>query len=131
MWMSCRFEMPRAHTSPLGVTMMPCISPSCPLKVIPSGGVRGLRFLSNAAIDLPQWVENRALSLASTAAPNEPPCMPPPTNPMMFGDNGLPFGLNLVALPCHNESCPCQPTVKLSPTHRLPSLSNIAPPPAR
>src|SRR5215813_11291894 len=81
---SWRFETPRAHTSPLGVTMMPCISPSCPLKVMPSGG-----------------------------------------------DSGLPFGLNLVALPCQNESCACQPTVKLSPTQRLPSLSNIALPPAR
>src|SRR5262249_8856627 len=75
--------------------------------------------------------ENQALSLASTAAPNEAPCMPPPANPVMFGDSGLPFGLNLVALPCHNESCPCQPTVNLSPTQRLPSLSNIDPPPAR
>src|SRR5215510_5343945 len=39
--------------SPLGVAMMPCISPSFPLKVIPSGGVSGLPFLSNTAIDLP------------------------------------------------------------------------------
>src|SRR5262245_37621929 len=52
-WMSWRFETPRAHTSPLGVAMMPCISPSCPLKVIPSGGVSGLPCLSNTAIDLP------------------------------------------------------------------------------
>src|SRR5262249_13899955 len=50
---SWRFETPRAHTSPLGVAMMPCISPSCPLKVIPSDGVSGLPFLSNTAIDLP------------------------------------------------------------------------------
>src|SRR5262249_19946617 len=57
--------------------------------------------------------------------------MPPPANPVVIGDSGLPFGLNLVALPCHSESCPCQPTVKLSPTQRLPSLSNIRPPPAR
>src|SRR5215831_9645534 len=128
---SCRFETPSAHTSPLGVAMIPCISPSCPLKVMPSGGVSGLPFLSNTAIDLPPYVENQALSLASIAAPNEPPCMPPPANPVMFGDSGLPFGSNLVALPCHNESCPCQPTVKLSPTQRLPSLSNMAPPPAR
>src|SRR5262250_3402105 len=131
MWMSWRFETPRAHTSPLGVAMMPCISPSCPLKVIPSGGVSGLPFLSNTAIDLPPYVENQALSLASTAAPNEAPCMPPPKNPVVIGDSGLPFGLNLVALPCHSESCPCQPTVKLLPTQRFPSLSNIAPPPAR
>src|SRR5262249_24794928 len=75
--------------------------------------------------------ENQALSLASTAVPNELPCMPPPANPVVIGDSGLPFGSNLVALPCHNESCPYQPTVKLSPTQRLPSLSNIAPPPAR
>src|SRR5215469_14923632 len=81
---SWRFETPRAHTSPLGVTMMPCIFPSFPPSVIPS-----------------------------------------------VGDSGLPFGLNLVALPCQNASCPCQPTVKLSPTQRLPSLSNIALPPAR
>ena len=50
---------------------------------------------------------------------------------MVIGDSGLPFGANLVALPCHSVSCPCQPTVKLSPTQRLPSLSNIALPPAR
>src|SRR5262247_1881225 len=131
MWMSWRFETPRAHMSPLGVAMMPCISPSRPSKVMPSGGVSGLPFLSNTAIDLPPSVETQALSLASTAAPNEPPCIPPPANPVMFGDSGLPFGSNLVALPCHNESCPGQPTVKLSPTQRLPSLSNIAPPPAR
>src|SRR5262247_4406258 len=128
---SWRFETPRAHTSPLGVAMMPCISPSCPLKVIPSGGVSGLPVLSNTAIDLPPYVENQALSLASTAAPKVPPCIPPPANPIVIGDSGLPFGLNLVALPCQNASCPCQPTVKLSPTQRLPSLSNIALPPAR
>src|SRR5215510_1339804 len=57
--------------------------------------------------------------------------MPPPAKPVVIGDSGLPLGLNLVALPCQNASCPCQPTVKLSPTHRLPSLSNIALPPAR
>src|SRR5262249_26858960 len=57
--------------------------------------------------------------------------MPPPANPLVIGDSGLPLGLNLVALPCQNASCPCQPTVKLSPTQRLPSLSNIALPPAR
>ena len=38
--------------------------------------------------------------------------------------------MNLVALPCHNESRLCQPTLKLSPTQRLPSLSNMALPPA-
>src|SRR5262252_6683197 len=128
---SWRFDTPSAHTSPFGVAMMPCISPSCPLKVIPSGGVSGLPFLSNTAIDLPPYVENQALSLASTAAPNEPPCMPPPVKPVVSRESGLPFGSNFVALPCHKESCPCQPTVKLSPVQRLPSLSNIDPPPAR
>src|SRR5215470_8500499 len=111
--------------------MMPCISPSCPSNVMPSGGVSGLPFLSNTAIDLPPYVENQALSWASTAAPKVPPCIPPPAKPVVIGDSGLPFGLNLVALPCQNESCACQPTVKLSPTQRLPSLSNIALPPAR
>src|SRR5262249_11030324 len=57
--------------------------------------------------------------------------MPPPANPVVIGDSGFPLGLNLVALPCQNASCPCQPMVKLSPTQRLPSLSNIALPPAR
>src|SRR5262245_25725879 len=52
-------------------------------------------------------------------------------NPVVIGDSGLPLGSNLVALPCQKASCPCQPTVKLSPTQRLPSLSNIALPPAR
>ena len=46
------FEMPTAQTSPLGVTMIPCIRPSRPLKLMPSGGVRGLPFLSNTAMDL-------------------------------------------------------------------------------
>src|SRR5262249_26731959 len=127
---SWRFETPSAHTSPLGVAMMPCISPSCPLKVIPSGGVNGLPFLSNTVRHLPPELASQTLSFASTAAPNVPPCMPPPANPVVIGDSGLPFGLNLVAWPCQNASCPCQPTVKLSPTHRLPSLSNIAFPPA-
>src|SRR5215813_4918304 len=49
---SWRFEMPSAHTSPAGVAMIPCISPSWPLNVIPSGGVSGLPFLSKTAIDL-------------------------------------------------------------------------------
>src|SRR5262245_26648293 len=40
--------------------------------------------------------------------------MPPPANPVVIGDSGLPFGSNLVALPWQNASCPCQPTVKLS-----------------
>src|SRR5215510_10767120 len=105
--------------------------PELPVEGDTLRGVSGLPFLSNTAIDLPPYVENQALSLASTAVPNEPPCMPPPANPVVIGDSGLPFGLNLVALPCHNESCPCQPMVKLSPTQRLPSLSNIALPPAR
>src|SRR5262249_18504099 len=111
--------------------MMPCISPSCPLKEIPSGGVSGLPVLATTAIDLPPEVENQALCLASTAAPSVPPSMPPPANPVVIGDSGLPLGSNFVALPCHSASCPCQPTVKLSPTQRLPSLSNIAFPPAR
>src|SRR5262245_46352841 len=111
--------------------MIPCINPSRPLKVMPSGGVSGLPVLSNTAIDCPPYVENQALSFASTVAPKVPPCMPPPANPVTAGDNGLPFGLNFVALPCHNASCACQPRVKLSPTQRLPSLSNIALPPAR
>src|SRR5215475_7754793 len=128
---SWRFETPSAHTSPLGVAMMPCIRPSWPLKVMPSGDVSGLPFLSNTAIDLPPYVENQTLSLASTAAPKVPPCIPPPTNPVVIGDSGLPLGSNLVALPCQNASCACQPSVKLSPTQRLPSLSNIALPPAR
>ncbi len=45
--------VPTAQTSPLGVTMIPCISPSLPSNVMPSGGVSGLPFLSNTAIDLP------------------------------------------------------------------------------
>src|SRR5215470_3084031 len=111
--------------------MMPCISPSCPSNVMPSGGVSGLPFLSNTAIDLPPYVESQALSLASTAAPKVPPCIPPPAKPVVIGESGLPLGLNLVALPCHRASCACHPMVKLSPTQRLPSLSNIALPPAR
>src|SRR5262245_41197297 len=109
---------------------MPCIKPCRPPKLMSSGRVNGLPFLSTTAIDVPPQRENQALSLASTAAPNVPPCMPPPANPVVIGDSGLPFGSNLVALPCQNASCPCQPTVKLSPTQRLPSLSNIALPPA-
>src|SRR5262245_3979376 len=50
--------------------------------------------------------------------------MPPPVKPVVIGESGLPFGLNLVACPSHSESLPCHPTVKLSPTQRLPSLSN-------
>jgi hypothetical protein len=46
------FSTPRTHTSPLGVTMTPCISPSRPPKVMPSGGVSGLPFLSKTVIDL-------------------------------------------------------------------------------
>src|SRR5215475_3027379 len=110
---------------------MPCISPSFPLNVMPSGGVSGLPFLSNTAMDLPPYVPNQALSLASTAKPKVPPCIPPPAKPVVIGDIGFPFGPNLVALPCQSVSCPCQPIVKLSPTHKLPSLSNIALPPAR
>ena len=47
--------------------------------------------------------------------------MPPPAKPVVIGESGLPFGSNLVALPCHSASCACQPTVKLLPTQRLPS----------
>src|SRR5262249_38577317 len=65
------------------------------------------------------------------AAPKVPPCIPPPAKPVVIGESGRPFGANLVALPCQNVSCACHPTVKLSPTQRLPSLSNIALPPAR
>src|SRR5262249_56032958 len=85
------------------------------------------RLLRTTEFDLPQWLKTRALSLAPPAVRRELPGMPPPANPVVIGDSGLPFGSNLVALPCHNESCPCQPTVKLSPTQRLPSLSNIGP----
>src|SRR5262245_66151060 len=105
--------------------MTPCISPSLPSNVMPSGGVNGLPFLSKTVIDFPPELASQALSLASTAAPNVPPCIPPPAKPVVIGDSGLPLGSNLVALPCQNESCPCQPMVKLSPTQRLPSLSKI------
>src|SRR5580693_8475848 len=110
--------------------MMPCISPRRPPNVMPSGGVSGLPFLSNTAIEWPPYVVNQALSWASTAAPNVPPSIPPPVKPVVIGESGLPLGANLVAWPCHNESCPCQPTVKLSPTQRFPSLSNMHLPPA-
>src|SRR5262245_24732313 len=57
--------------------------------------------------------------------------MPPPAKPTVIGESGFPFGANFVALPCQSASPACQPIVKLSPTQRLPSLSNIAFPPAR
>src|SRR5215469_10472115 len=124
---SWSLPMPTAHTSPLpGATIMPCIFPSFPPSVIPSGGDNGLPFLSNTAMAWLPYVENHALSLASTAAPKVPPSIPPPVNPVVIGESGLPSGLNLVAFPCHSASLPCHPTVKLSPTHRFPSLSNIA-----
>ena len=44
---------PTTQTSPLGVMITPCMSPSLPSKVMPSGGVSGLPFLSNTAMDLP------------------------------------------------------------------------------
>src|SRR4029077_2008368 len=130
-WMSWLFVIPTTHTSLLGVTMTPCISPSLPSNVIPSGGVNGFPLLSNTEIDFPPQLVSQALSLASTAAPNVPPCIPPPAKPVVIGERGRPFGANLLALPCHSVSCPCHPIVKLSPTQRLPSLSNIAFPPAR
>src|SRR5262249_60048904 len=65
------------------------------------------------------------------AGASESPGWRPPATPVVGGDGGWPCGSTLGAFPCHNEPCPCQPTVKLSPTQRLPSLSNIAPPPAR
>ena len=49
---SWRLETPNAHTSPLGAVMMPCIRPSRPPKLMPSGGVRGLPSLSNTVMDL-------------------------------------------------------------------------------
>src|SRR5215472_15113233 len=96
---SWRLETPRAQTSPFGVAMIPCISPSCPLKVMPSGGVSGLPFLSKTTIDLPPYVVIQALSLASTAVPNPPPCMPPPEKPVVIGESGFPLGSNFVAWP--------------------------------
>src|SRR5271165_2990007 len=125
------FSMPNTQTSPLGVTMTPCIRPSRPPKLIPSGGVRGFPFLSNTEMVLLPYVVNHALSWASTAAPKVPPSIPPPVNPVVIGESGRPFGANLVAGPCQSASDACQPMVKLSPTQRLPSLSNIALPPAR
>src|SRR5271165_3668315 len=125
------FSIPNTQTSPLGVTITPCIRPSRPPKLIPSGGVRGFPFLSNTEMVLLPYVVSHALSWASTAAPKVPPSMPPPVKPVVIGESGLPFGANLVACPCHSESCPCQPTVKLSATQKLPSLSNMPLPPAR
>ena len=106
---------------------MPCISPSRPSKVMPSGGVSGLPFLSNTAIEWPPYVVNQALSWASTAAPNVPPSIPPPVKPVVIGESGLPLGANLVALPCHSEFLPlpadCEvvadPEVALAVEHRL------------
>ena len=46
------FSTPRTQTSPLGVTITPCIRPSRPPKVMPSGGVSGLPVLSKTVIDL-------------------------------------------------------------------------------
>src|ERR1700686_1950238 len=71
------------------------------------------------------------LPFKSIALPKVPPSIPPPVKPVVIGESERPFGANFVAFPCHNSSCPCQPTVQLSPTQRLPSLSNMALPPAR
>src|SRR5215469_5196957 len=130
-WTSCLFSTPSTQTSPLGATMIPCISPRRPPKLMPSVGVSGLPVLSNTAMALLPYVVNQALSLESTAVPNVPPSIPPPVNPVVIGDSGWPSDANLLALPCHNASLPCQPMVKLSPTQRLPSLSNMHLPPAR
>ena len=46
------FSTPSTQTSPLGVTITPCSRPSLPPKLMPSGGVSGLPFLSNTAIAL-------------------------------------------------------------------------------
>ena len=49
---SWRLEMPSAHTSPFGAVMMPCIRPSLPPKLMPSGDVSGMPSLSNTVMDL-------------------------------------------------------------------------------
>src|SRR5215467_8172340 len=130
-WTSCLFSIPSTQTSPFGVAMIPCISPRRPSKFMPRGGVSGLPLLSKTAMALLPYVVNQALSLESTAAPKVPPSIPPPVNPVVLGDSGWPFGANLVALPCHNLSLPCQLMLKLSTTQRLPLLSNMHLPPAR
>ena len=68
---------------------------------------------------------NQILSFASTAVPNPGPSRPPPANPVGAGESARPFGANLAILPSHKASDPCEPTMKLAPVQRLPSLSNI------
>src|SRR5215831_9433713 len=114
-----------AQTSPLGVTITPCITPSLPPKLKPSSGDSGLPFLSNSDIVRPPVLSIHTRSCASIAVPKPGPMMPPPPNPAGDGDSGLPLGANFADVPFQNESALCMPTMKLVPVHRLPLLSNM------
>src|SRR5215471_11329397 len=75
---------------------------------------------------MPLVLVTHTLSSAVTAVPNPGPRMPPPVKPVVIGDRGRPFGANLDRLPSHNASTACDPTMKLTPVHRFPWLSNIS-----
>src|SRR5664280_587897 len=106
--------------------MMPCIWPSLPPKVYPSGGESGLPLLSNFTMALLPYVVPHTLSCESIARPKPMPSTPPPVKPVGCGDSGFPLGENLERLPAHNASWICAPTIKLSPAQALPALANMS-----
>src|SRR5262245_29182592 len=104
-----------AQTSPLGVTMTPCITPSFPPKLKPSSGDSGLPLLSSSDIVRPPVLFIHTRSCASMAVPNPGPMMPPPPNPLGDGDSGVPLGANFADVPLQNESALCMQTMKSGP----------------
>jgi hypothetical protein len=77
----------------------------------------------------PVKLVGHALSSASSVNPKPGPAMPPPLKPNGLGDSALPLGANLLIPPVHEASWFCAPTVKLSATQALPSLSIMSLPP--
>src|ERR1044072_5283303 len=124
-WMTWSFSKSSVQTSPLGVTMMPCITPSCPPKLYPSDGESGLPFLSNREIVLLPVLVPHTRSCASIAVPKPGPSTPPPLKPVGDGDSGLPLGGDFERFPSQKSSEACEPTMKLTPVQALPSLSNM------
>src|SRR6516225_12015787 len=106
--------------------MIPCIVFSLPPKFQPSGGERGLPVLSNNETVRPVQLVTHTCSCASSANPKPGPPIPPPLKPSGLGESGVPLGANLDKPPVHAASRFCAPTVQLSATQALPSLSNIS-----
>src|SRR5262245_4824753 len=124
------------QTSPLAETPTPIKPKNFSLKGKSLSLATGRPLKSMTRI-LPLKPEAQTLSRV-TAVPQPTPSRPMPLKPVIGGESGVPFGVNLTTPPPMLRTVPdCDPAIQFCPLQRLPSASNMnrpgesTPPPAK